>query len=144
MRASIALLCSSVLAASVSLAAAQETERYQLERTQDGYVRLDTATGRVTLCQERDGQLVCRMAVEDRAAYDREFDALQDRIEALERRVAVLESGRPAAQLPDEQEFEQTLGYMERFFRRFMGIVKDFERDFGGTSTEPERVPDRT
>lgn len=140
MRAQAALICSSVLVALASPAAAQETERYQLERTQDGYVRLDTTTGRVTLCEERDGQLICRMAAEDRAAYDREFDALQDRIEALEGRIAALESGRPAAQLPDEQEFEQTLGYMERFFRRFMGIVRDFERDLAPS----EPVPDRT
>jgi cell division protein FtsB len=144
MRAKAALICSSVLAASASSLAAQETERYQLERTADGYVRLDTTTGRVTLCQEQGEKLVCRMAVEDHAAYDQDLDAYRERIEALERRVAALESGRPAAQMPDEQEFEQTLSYMERFFRRFMGIVKDFESETGGNTKDPQLPPDRT
>lgn len=144
MRATIAILSLSFLSASASSLVAQETERYQLERTEDGYVRLDTATGRVTLCQENAGKLVCRMAVEDQAAYDRDLDAYRDRIDALERRVAALEGGRPAAQMPNEQEFEQTLSYMERFFRRFMGIVKDFESEPGNSTTQPQPDPDRT
>lgn len=137
-------LALAALAAALTAApsSARETERYQLERTEEGYVRLDTQTGRISLCQERGGQLVCRMAAEERDAYDRDAGSMHDRIEALEARVAALEAQRPAAGLPSEAEFEQTLGYMERFFRRFMGIVGELERTFG---TDPEvPAPDRT
>lgn len=136
----LAFAALAALAASPSLA--QEVERYQIERTGDGYVRLDTTTGRMTLCQERGGQLVCRMAVEERTAYEGQFDELQARIDALEGRITALESGRPAAGLPSEEEFEQTLGYMERFFHRFLGIVQDLDRQYGRGEPEPEA--DRT
>jgi cell division protein FtsB len=121
---------------------AQDTERYQIERTEDGYVRLDTTTGKMTLCRERAEQLVCTVAAEERAAYDRDIDALQDRVDTLEDRISALEDGRSAADLPDDQEFERTMGYMEKFMRRFMGIAKDLERDFGTEPAEPQA--DRT
>ena len=121
--------------------AQEDVERYQLQRTPDGYVRLDTTSGSMSLCQEKSGQLICRMATEERTAYEGDLDRLQDRIDALETRMGALESGRPAAELPDEQEFEQTLGYMERFFRRFMGIVKDFEQENQQTApADPHRT----
>ena len=134
------IACGAVMAMAMMPASAQEVERYQLERTQDGYVRLDTVTGRMTLCAERDGQLVCRMATEDRTAYDNEIDALQARVDALEARITALESGAPASALSEDQEFERTMGYMERFFRRFMGIVKDLERDFGSGEPQADRT----
>lgn len=121
--------------------AQEDVERYQLQRTPDGYVRLDTTSGSMSLCQEKGGQLVCRMATEERTAYEGDLDRLQDRIDALEARMSAVESGRPAAELPNEQEFEQTLGYMERFFRSFMGIVKDFEQE--NPKTAPT-IPNRT
>lgn len=130
-------------------ATAQETaERYRLERSDSGYVRMDTGTGRISLCSQQGEQLVCRMASEDMDAYDRDIEALRARVDALETRLAALEGGkRQGAGLPDEQEFEQTLGYMERFFRRFMSIVREFE---GETDTktpdakEPPATPGRT
>lgn len=124
-------------------ALAQAEDRYQLERTRDGYVRLDTQTGRMSLCQERGDQLVCRMASEEQAAYDRDLDALQDKVDALADRLAALESRQPAANLPSEEEFEQTLGYMERFFRRFMGIVGELDRSFRDDDGK-EPMPGRT
>ena len=120
--------------------AQEQVERYQLQRTDDGYVRLDTTTGAMSTCQEKNGQLICRMATDERAAYEGDLAQLQDRVDALETRLAALEAGRPAASLSDEQEFEQTLGYMERFFRRFMGIVKDFEQDNQPVQPETDRT----
>lgn len=133
MRAPIMLAALAAIAASPVLAQ-EDVERYQLERTADGYVRLDTTTGRMSICQETGGQLVCRAAVEEHEAYERDVGTLHERLDALEERVASLE-GASGAELPSDEEFEQTLGYMERFFRRFMGIVRDFE---------DEQAPDRT
>ena len=115
-------------------ASAQE-DRYAIERTEDGYVRLDTRTGQMSICSEQSGQLVCRMAVDEREALHDDLDALQERLAAVEDRLAALE-GVPAAGLPSQDEFEQSLGYMERFFRRFMDMVNEIERN--------EPTPDRT
>ena len=146
MRTAPLLACAALATAFAFPAAAQEAERYRLESTDDGYVRLDTTTGSMALCQERGDQLVCKLAADERTVYEDRLDAMQGRVEALEGRIAALEAApAPGAGLPTEDEFEQTMGYMERFFRRFMGIVTDLERDFGGGRTEePAPEADRT
>ena len=40
-------------------AAGQENGRYQLERGEEGFVRLDTVTGDMTLCRETGSGLAC-------------------------------------------------------------------------------------
>lgn len=110
---------------------AQEVERYRLERTEDGYVRMDTQTGRLSVCRERDSQLVCQMAAEDQDAFAADYATLQERVEALQKRVTELEAkvGTPLRVLPNEEEFDRSLGMMEKFFRRFMGVIQDIERE---------------
>ena len=130
-----------VLAAIPFAAHAQDAERYRLERTESGFVRMDMQTGQMSFCEENSGELTCRAASDGAEADADQVKALNQRIDALERRIAVLE-GMPPGQgsnaLPSEEEFEQTLSFMERFLRRFMGIVKEME----GEDEEP--VPDRT
>jgi flagellar motility protein MotE (MotC chaperone) len=115
-------------------------DRYTLEKTDRGYVRMDRRTGEMSLCEERSGQLVCQLAADERAAFQDETERLEAAIEALEERVAKLESGLSAQldqALPTEEEFEKTMGYMERFLRRFMGIAKDFENEPAERETAP-------
>ncbi len=112
-------------------AEAQEA-RYRLEKSGSGYVRMDTATGEMSVCEERSGQLVCKLAADERSAFEDDIDRLEDRIRALDERIARLEASPAARQensLPTEEEFEKTMGYMERFFRSFIGIVKELEED---------------
>lgn len=119
-------------------AAAEDTERYRMERTEDGFVRMDMASGQMSLCREQGSQLVCRAAVDEREAYHRDIGDLEVRIDGLEQRLAELERLsilRPDVTLPSDEEFDRTLSQMEQFFRRFLGIVRDFD-------TEP--APDRT
>ncbi|MDT6940138.1 hypothetical protein RI570_08275 [Brucella pseudogrignonensis] len=118
-----------------SSAYAQENGRYRLEGTETGYVRLDTRTGALSVCNEQQGQLICKMATEDREAYENDISDLQDRVKKLEDRLAAIQSGTASAspsKLPSEAEFEQSLGYMERFMRRFMDVAKSFD-------SEPEK-----
>ncbi|TJX47937.1 MAG: hypothetical protein E5W21_20665 [Mesorhizobium sp.] len=125
-------------AALVSLVAAsaysEETDRYRLEKSATGYIRMDTQTGAMSICEERSGQLVCKMAADERAAYQDEVDKLQTSVKALDERVAKLEnslSARLESQLPSEEDFNKTLGYMEQFFRTFKDIVKDMDKENG-------------
>jgi uncharacterized small protein (DUF1192 family) len=121
-------------------ASAAEPDRYRLEKTPTGYVRMDTRTGEMSICEERWGELVCKMAADERTAVQDEIERLRaelkvlnDRLAsvgALEDRVAKLENSlasRIEQSLPTEEDFNRTMGYMERFFRSFMAIVKDFE-----------------
>lgn len=141
MRHQTTLACAAAFAALCTLPAeAQDVERYQIERTRDGYVRLDTQTGAMTLCREVDGRLSCVPASQSGEASD-EIADLRERVKALESRIVGLESRAPVAGLPPEEEFERGMGYMERFFRMFMGLVREFEDE----RTPPERpAPDRT
>jgi len=133
-----AVLCSLVAASAYS----EETDRYRLEKSANGYVRMDTQTGAMSLCEERSGQLVCKMAADERAAFQDEIDRLQGSVKTLDERVAKLEnslSARLESKLPSEEDFNKTMGYMERFFRTFKDIVKDMDKEDGGDgSVKPD------
>ncbi|PBC01524.1 hypothetical protein [Mesorhizobium sp. WSM3860] len=131
-----AALCSLVAASAYS----EETDRYRLEKSANGYVRMDTQTGAMSVCEERSGQLVCKMAADERSAFQDEIDRLQSTVKALDERVAKLEnslSARLESQLPSEEDFNKTMSYMERFFRSFMDIVKDIDRQEGDGGSKP-------
>ena len=117
--------------------------RYSMQKSETGFARLDTETGEVTLCQEKNGELVCRMAADERAAFERELDLLTKRVETLEKAVKSGETAvKPAP--PDDEEIDRAMGIMERMMRKFMEIVKDLE-DYGSDSTdEGEGVPQKT
>jgi hypothetical protein len=125
----------SLSAALFATGAQAQEQRFTIQQTDNGYVRMDSETGQMSICTITSDQLVCKMAADERAAFDADMVALEDRIAALEAKIGG--NSAPAADgLPSEEEFEQTLSYMERFMRRFMGIVEDF--------TDKEPAPDRT
>lgn len=119
-------------------ALSQDTVRYALEKTADGYVRMDKSTGEMSICKEADGQLVCRIAADERSAYEDTLAGLTQRVEALEQKMAALDGNGllPKNVLPSEEEFDKTLSMMERFMRRFMGVVKEFESE----PAQPQRT----
>ena len=138
----IALISPFLLLPLLASASAAEPDRYRLEKTPNGYVRMDTRTGEMSICQEKWGELVCRMAADERTAVQDEMERLQTElkalddqlatVKALEDRVAKLENSVTAKieqSLPTEEDFNKTMSYMERFFRSFMGIVRDFENE---------------
>ena len=127
-----------VLAATVA-GQAQEAGRYQMEKTPEGYVRLDTKTGEMAICNEQAGQLVCKLAAEERRAFEDELSNLSERVKKLEDALAANGTLKPREALPSEEEFEKTMGYMERFFRRFMDIIEEFQKE----ETAPD-TPQRT
>jgi len=117
--------------------------RYSMQKTDSGIARLDTETGEVSLCQEKEGQMVCRMAADERTAFELELDLLTKRVETLEK--AVQEgplSVKP--RLPTKEEIDQTMSIMERMMRNFMGIVKDLEGEGGAPADKPGVEPQKT
>jgi hypothetical protein len=121
-------------------------ERYTLEKTDKGYVRMDKSTGEISVCEITGSQMICRMGADDRKAFEAELDILTTRLDDLEKKVAMLEGNAPANsgnRLPNDEELDQTFDVMEKFFRRFMGIAKDLEEDFG-SGTDQKPAPDKT
>ena len=116
--------------------AAPTATRFQLERTENGVVRLDTQTGAMTLCRDDNGTLSCRMQPDERAAYEQELDRLEKRVTALEERL----SQTPPNALPTDAEVDRSLSIMERFLRTFMGIVGEFEDKREAEKPQPDRT----
>jgi hypothetical protein len=128
------ILTLSALAASGSAGVAEDLTRYTLEKTSDGYVRMDKSTGEMSICKEQGDQLVCRIAADDRMAIDDEMAGLEKRLAAVEGKLGMLEKSglKSGPSLPTDEEFEKTMSYMEKFFRRFMGVVKELNDEDNG------------
>lgn len=126
-----------VLAAAAPLALfaipaiAQDDARYQMEKTADGFIRLDKQTGDMSICKEQAGQLVCRASADDKASLADEIGRIDGRLAKIEEKLTAMEkSGISSGDgMPTDEEFEKTMGYMEKFFRRFMGVVKDLNEE---------------
>jgi len=139
-----AILASMFILGLAATATAQDADRYQLEQKGDTFVRLDKQTGQISTCTDQSGQLVCRMAADDRDAFDDEVNRLRDQVDSLEQRVTALETGQSSKALPSEEEFDLTMSYMQRFFRGFLEIVKEFDRDLRGTGESSDVSPNKT
>ena len=132
------------VAALVAGSAQAEGEgRYRMEKTEGGFVRLDTATGEVSLCREQEGQIVCRMAADERAAFEKELDLLTKRVEALEKGgVTGQTTVKPS--LPTDEEIDRTMSIMEKMMQRFMGIVKNLEEGAEEPAPGKDAIPEKT
>jgi hypothetical protein len=107
--------------AAPALAEDTDVARFALEKTDGGFVRLDRKTGALTLCQESDGTLTCRMAADERAAT-RKTSRLERRVARWSGAAATapLAKGEP---LPSDGS-RASIGIMERFMRSFFGLVE--------------------
>ena len=130
MRATIFLVMPLLLA--MASASAAEDDRYVLEKSGDRFVRMDRQTGEMSNCKSEGEALVCKLAADERTAYQDEIDRLQRSLDTLDQRVVKLENSLTSkleSSLPTEEEFNKTLSYMERFMRSFMDLTKDLDKD---------------
>ena len=134
MRSTLLTALAVVILGGMPARAEEPANRFRLEKTDGGFIRLDQQTGAITFCREQNGSLSCRMAADERAAYERELDMLTKRVEALE-----ASSGKETLRqpMPSDAEVERSLSIMERFMRSFMGLVREFR-------SEEQTSPNRT
>jgi len=130
------LLPAAVLLTAPAFAAEPDATRFQLERSGDHFVRLDRQTGAMSICQDQNGNLVCRMAADERAAYDGELDRLSDRVTKLEKTV----TSNNGSSLPSDADVDRTLGIMQKFMRGFMGMAKEFQNEQPDTKPQPQKT----
>ena len=121
-----------------------DSGRYTMERTGEGFVRLHTVTGEMSICTEKSGQLVCRIAADERRAFEDSLSDLSARVAELEKRLDALAPGTEGG-MPDDAELDRAIGAMEKMMRRFFGMVEDLRKEFDDPSVSPrEPLPDRT
>lgn len=144
----LAILAVPVLSLMLSGQALSEepiANRFTLEKTENGFVRMDTQTGEMSICTEKDGQLVCRLAADERRALEDSLSDLSARVAELERRLDALAPGESSDGIPDEAELDRALSAMEKMMRGFFGMVEELKKDLEEKPAKPpEPLPDRT
>jgi len=145
-RASMLLISVAALAALVG--AAPETEeragRFVMTPVEGGFLRMDTHTGAVSMCQRTSGKWACEAVADDRRALDKELERLgaenrelSSTVRRLEEMLALPDAeGRdrraekgPRLQLPSEEEVDRALGYMQRLMRKFKDKLRELDSD---------------
>jgi flagellar motility protein MotE (MotC chaperone) len=138
------LIAIPLAAAILSSGAIAQEDRYVLEKSGEDFVRMDRKTGEMSTCVQDGASLVCKLAADERTAYQDEIDRLQQELKSLDERVAKLENSltsRLESTLPSEEEFQKGLGYMERFLRSFRDTVQDFDKE---PTNQGSTGPDKT
>lgn len=121
-----------------------EVGRYSMHKTDDGFIRLDTLTGAVSICGKADAGWSCRPMPDEARKLKSEIESLRQRYHDLARRFAAA-TGRPpppqsdqpnnerpepkAFRLPSEQEVDKALDYFESMLKKFQDRLKRLERE---------------
>lgn len=110
--------------------AAEDAGRYVLQRTTDGFIRLDTATGDTAHCSLKQAAWRCD-SLDGGTALRQELQRLSDENKRLKARIETLETSKaaqaPRSSLPSEAEFSRIMDFMEMAMRRFMEFARDLK-----------------
>lgn len=135
------------LAASAADAA---VNRFQIEKTKYGFVRLDGQTGAMIFCREDDEAVACSPASSEASAVEDQVKALEEKVKALETNLKASEERARASQeklmaamrdagkvplvsgrLPTDKEIDDTFSVFEKFMRKFMDMSRELNQDEG-------------
>lgn len=121
-----------------------EDGRYMFNRVQDGFLRLDSRTGQVSLCARQSAGWTCRAAPDERAAFESEIARLQSDNGALKKELLArglplpngMQAEPPAASKSDpdpksrsDSEIDRVMTYMEKIWRRLVEMMQNLQRD---------------
>ena len=127
--------------------------RFSMTPVDNGILRLDTATGAVSICKAKGEDWVCTLAADERAAYEEEVGRLLEEKDKLADRIAELEAGsaksgstkdetwvpRTFSDVPlsdkEEKELDRVLGLTEKAMRGFIGLAKTLKSGFDDEPT---------
>ena len=103
--------------------------RFVMTPVAEGFLRLDTRSGEVSLCTLAAGQAQCRASADERAALEAEIDRLARENAALKGQAPKSAQNPKTAADDEERRFDRALDRAERFLRRMMQIFRDSSGD---------------
>ena len=125
-------------AAAPSALAGEEPGRYSITPAGDGFLRLDSATGAVSICSSKPGGCTCE-SVADVLALKQEVDRLSRENEALHDKLAEAEAtpkspgigtaplpSSPSTQIPGSA-IDEINDFVAKMMRRLQDLVRDLE-----------------
>jgi hypothetical protein len=122
----------------------QSDIRFSFNRVQDGYLRLDSRTGQVSLCSRRAAGWACEPVPEKRPALEAEAAELRADNEALKRALEAhglplpnslrTERVPPRApdieiRLPNNKDVERAVEYLGQIWRRLVETFSSTQKD---------------
>jgi len=133
----IPVLAAVGLGAASSVVGQERQGRFAMSPVENGFVRLDTETGVMSICTQQDGRWTCRLMEDEAKALQDEVARLREEVSRLRAQAAVPDipspSDRPAPErkleLPSEEEIDKALDYFENIFRKFRERLDRFERE---------------
>jgi len=110
--------------------------RFVMHPAESGFLRLDTATGDVSLCARAGSSFECKPVKDDRD-LQAEVARLADENKELKSEIKRLEGllgldgspaqPKPKLELPTEEDVDKALSYLERMFKKFRDKLKEFD-----------------
>jgi len=133
----IPVLAAVGLGAASSVVGQERQGRFAMSPVENGFVRLDTETGVMSICTQQDGRWTCRLMEDEAKALQDEVARLREEVSRLRAQAAVPDipspGDRPAPErkleLPSEEEIDKALDYFENIFRKFRERLDRFERE---------------
>jgi hypothetical protein len=141
----------SAVALALLIGAAPDTDpaggRYTMTPAEGGaFLRLDTQTGAMSVCQRKDGKWACEAVPDERRVLETEIERLasknkelQGEVKRLEELLALPDPGTPEGRdkraqrsgpkfsLPSEEDVDRAMDYIQRMMRKFKDRMRDFK-----------------
>ena len=113
-----------------------QVTRFSIIETANGFLRLDQKNGNISICKAENGQMSCKLAANERNAYQQEIDGINQQLDKMKVRIDALEGRKTTAKLkPDssdakeEEEFDRALKFADKAFRHFFGMVQELKKE---------------
>ena len=118
-----------------SSAYAKESGRFTMTPTENGYLRMDTETGSVSVCHRKSGDWSCDNIEDDQLNLQHKLDQLTKENKRLKKELKNLERMAEDSEmvtrkkkkltLPTEEDVDKVMNFMERMIKRFKKMVKE-------------------
>ena len=133
-----------------------QANRFTMTPTDNGFLRLDTQTGAISICNNNDGQWHCKnlapkeqstplnnsdkIASNDLIKLQQENKELKAEIKKLEEEIFKVSKDNPGnkqLKLPSEEDVDKVMTFMERLIERLKGLGKKLQEDDKGNLGTP-------